>query len=209
MKNLLVGFECSGRVRDAFTAVGWNAVSCDTKPTESPGQHIQARIEDVLRNPPMRVDMGIFHPPCTKLSSSGLHWNHRVPGRQQETEEALDLVRMLFNCGIPRIAIENPVGCISTRIRPASQYIQPYQFGDDASKRTGLWLVGLPLLVIDPTQRFTGRMVRLQNGKMVERWSNQTDSGQNRLGPSDHRAADRAVTYLGIARAMAQQWGSL
>lgn len=110
---------------------------------------------------------------------------------------------------VPRIAIENPVGAIGTRIRAADQFVQPYDFGDDASKRTGLWLKGLPPLVIDPAKRFSGRLVEWPrgSGKMVERWSNQTDSGQNRLGPSADRWAARSVTYAGIARAMARQWG--
>lgn len=141
----------------------------------------------------------IAHPPCTYLCSSGLHWNKRVPGRAAKTEEALSFVRRLLDAPIPRIALENPQGCISTRIRPADQYIQPYDFGEDASKKTGLWLKNLPRLV--PTKRVPGRVV---NG--IERWSNQTDSGQNRLGPSDDRWAERSKTYPGIAAAMASQW---
>jgi hypothetical protein len=100
-----------------------------------------------------------------------------------------------------RLCLENPVGAISTAIRPADQYVQPYQFGDDASKKTGLWLIGLPALLIDPAARVPGRAV---NGR--ERWANQTDSGQNRLGPSADRADLRAQTYPGIAAAMADQW---
>jgi hypothetical protein len=111
----------------------------------------------------------------------------------------LGFVRLLLEAPVPRIAIENPVGRIGTAIRPADQYIQPYDFGEDASKRTGLWLKGLPKLV--PTQRVAGRMV---GGK--ERWSNQTDSGQNRLGPSEDRWQQRSRTYAGIAMAMAEQW---
>ncbi|GFE77718.1 hypothetical protein [Novosphingobium sp. TCA1] len=145
--------------------------------------------------------MMIAHPPCTYLCSSGLHWNGRVEGRAALTEEALDFVRALMDAPIPRIAIENPVGCISTRIRKADQYVQPYDFGDDASKRTGLWLKGLPKLTPPQGARVSGRIV---NGK--ERWSNQTDSGQNRLPPSADRWAARSVTYPEIARAMADQW---
>jgi hypothetical protein len=103
---------------------------------------------------------------------------------------------------IDRIAIENPVGCISTRIRKADQYIQPHQFGEDASKKTGLWLKNLPKLV--PTQQIAPRIV---GGK--KRWANQTDSGQNRLGPSEDRWKKRSQTYQGIADAMAEQWGAL
>jgi hypothetical protein len=100
---------------------------------------------------------------------------------------------------IPKIAVENPVGAISKRIRPPDQYVHPYQFGDDASKKTGFWLKGLPILV--PTDRIPPRLV---NGK--ERWENQTDSGQNKLGPSEGRWKERSKTYPGLAAAMALQW---
>ena len=142
----------------------------------------------------------VAFPPCTYLCSSGLHWNKRRPERAAQTEDALDFVRYLMSSGVPRIAIENPVGCISTRIRKPDQYVQPHQFGDDASKKTGLWLQGLPLLT--PTGNVAPRMV---NGR--PRWANQTDSGQNRLAPSADRWKKRSETYQGIANAMAQQWG--
>lgn len=154
-------------------------------------------------------DLGIFHPTCTFLCVSGLHWNKnpkspRFGGAQ--TEEALEFVRRLMAANIPRIAIENPRGCISTRIRPYDQTIQPYQFGDDASKQTDLWLKNLPPLIIDPNMRAPGRMVEWPrgSGKMVERWSNQTDSGQNNLPPSDNRWKIRSKTYPGIAEAFTQ-----
>ncbi len=145
----------------------------------------------------------IAHPPCTYLSVSGIHWNKRRPERAAETEKALDFVRQLLEAPIPRIAIENPVGVISTAIRKPDQYIQPYQFGHNASKKTGLWLKNLPLLrptaVVEPDRVVEGR----------PRWGNQTDSGQNRLGPSEDRWALRSETYSGIAEAMADQWGEL
>jgi hypothetical protein len=142
----------------------------------------------------------IAHPPCTYLCSSGLHWNKRTPGRAAKTEEALEFVQLLMDAPIPKIAIENPIGCISTRIRKPSQIIQPYHFGDDASKFTCLWLKGLPHLL--PTDFVEPRIV---NGK--RRWANQTDSGQNRLPPSADRWKIRSETYVGIANAMAKQWG--
>lgn len=142
----------------------------------------------------------IAHPPCTYLTVSGLHWNKRQPERAQLTEEALRFVQQLLDAPIPRIALENPVGCISTRIRRPDQIIQPYNFGEDASKSTCLWLKGLPLL--ESTGYFPPRMV---GGK--PRWSNQTDSGQNKLGPSEDRWKERSRTYQGIADAMAAQWG--
>lgn len=144
----------------------------------------------------------IAHPPCTYLCSSGLHWNKRVPGRQELTEEALAFVQLLLDAPIKRIALENPVGCISTRIRKYNQLIQPWQFGHDASKSTCLWLKNLPHLT--PTQIIEPRIV---SGK--KRWANQTDSGQNKLGPSEDRWKIRSETYTGIAEAMAEQWGNL
>lgn len=145
-------------------------------------------------------DLMVAHPPCTFVCSSGLHWNSRVEGRQAKTEAALKFVELLMNAPIAKIAIENPIGCISTRIRKYDQIIQPWQYGEDASKATCLWLKGLPLLT--PTDPIEPRIV---NGK--KRWANQTDSGQNRLGPSPDRWKIRSATYEGIAAAMADQWG--
>lgn len=204
MKRVLVGCEFSGVVRDAFTARGHYAMSCDLLPSEKPGHHYQGDIFDVIND---GWDLAIFHPPCTYLSSSGLHWNKnpksiRFGGAQ--TEESLIFVQRLLDAKIKRKALENPQGCIGTRIRPATQYVQPYDFGSDASKKTGLWLENLPPLV--PTKRVKGRMV-MWNGKLVERWANQTDSGQNNLGPSVNRWAERSETYPGIAAAMADLWG--
>jgi hypothetical protein len=195
--KVLVACEYSGVVRDAFISRGHDAMSCDLLPTESDGPHYEGDIRDILDG---EWDLMIAHPPCTYLSSSGLHWNKRRPERAAQTEEALSFVQLLLNAPIERIALENPVGCIGTRIRPADQYVHPHQFGDDASKRTGLWLKGLPKLL--PTELVEPRMVQ---GK--PRWGNQTDSGQNRLGPSVDRWALRSKTYQGIADAMADQWG--
>ena len=197
--KVLVACEYSGRVRDAFLARGHDAISCDLLPTDSPGPHYQGDVLELIRRE--KFDLMVAHPPCTYLCSSGLHWNGRVPGRAEKTEEALEFVRALLFCDIPRIALENPTGCIGTRIRKSDQTIQPWQFGADASKATCLWLKGLPKLV--PTSIVEPRIV---NGK--KRWGNQTDSGQNRLGPSDDRWKVRSETYLGIAEAMAAQWGA-
>lgn len=146
----------------------------------------------------------IAHPECRYLCSSGLHRNGRTRDASL-TDKALEFVRALMSAPIPKIAIENPTGRIGTAIRPADQYVHPYWFGDDASKKTGLWLKGLHLLV--PTNRFPPRIVTV-NGVRRERWGNQTDSGQNRLGPSPERSYLRAKTYPGFAAAMAEQWGS-
>ena len=197
--KVLVACEYSGTVRDAFRALGHDAVSCDLLPTDRPGPHYQGDAFDLMG---VFWDLMIAHPPCTYLCSSGLHWNKRQPEREQKTADALTFVQALMNTGIPRIAIENPIGRIGTAIRKADQIIQPYQFGHDASKQTALWLQGLPLL--KPTQLVAPRMV---DGK--PRWANQTDSGQNRLSPSPDRWKLRSTTYQGIANAMAEQWGGL
>lgn len=210
--NVLVACEFSGVVRDAFRARGHNAISCDLRP--SAGPHIQGDVLQVLDH---GWDLMVAHPPCTYLSVSGLHWNsnpaHKrgtpLPGSEMtwgewQTEQALEFALALMNAPIPMVCIENPVGVLSTRVRRPDQTIQPYDFGDDASKKTCLWLTELPLL--RPTRRVPGRLVEWK-GKVVERWGNQTDSGQNRLGPSCDREAIRSMTYPGIAAAMAEQWG--
>lgn len=139
-------------------------------------------------------------PPCTYLAVSGMHRTVRGLRDPQLTEDALAFVQTLLNAPIKKIALENPVSVISSRIRKPDQIIQPYEFGHDASKKTCLWLKNLPKL--RPTFYVEPRIV---NGK--QRWANQTDSGQNRLAPSERRAAERAETYLGVSVAMAEQWG--
>jgi hypothetical protein len=195
--KILVACEYSGIVRDAFIKRGHFAMSCDLLPTDVPGPHHQGDVFEIIDRD---WDLMIAHPPCTYLCSSGLHWNGRVPGRQEKTDEAVEFVRRLLDANIPRIALENPIGCISRLIRKPEQIIQPHQFGDDASKSTCLWLKNLPLLI--PTKNIPPRII---DGK--SRWANQTDSGQNRLGPSDDRWKERSKTYQGIADAMASQWG--
>lgn len=177
-------------------------------------------------------DVAIFHPDCTLLNNAsawaipdpdfdrfpGVGYHQKVkPGtltgvdRRAARAEAVEFFLSLWRSRIKRVAIENPTGHMNTHpamagVRP--QIIQPYEFGDDASKATCLWLRGLPLLDIDPLKRKAGRVVQWK-GKTVERWSNQTDGGQNKLPPTSGRAAARAETYPGIARAMAEQWGNL
>lgn len=203
---VLVAFERSGVVREAFRERGHEAWSCDLQETLRPGQHIVGDALDAIASQPW--DLVIAHPPCTYLCSSGLHWNKRRPERANQTEEALRMVQLVWDLAPGKLCIENPVGCITTRLPHlgSPQYIQPYQFGDDASKRTGLWLRDLPELKAPPELRVKGRVV-VWNGKAVERWANQCDSGQNALGPSEERANARSETYPGIARAMAEQWG--
>ena len=203
--KVLVACEYSGAVRDAFLARGHDALSCDLLPTEVRGPHYQGDVRDVIGN---GWDLMVAHPPCTYLSVSGLHWNKRRPGRAALTEHALDFVRLLMAAPIQRIAIENPVSCISSRIRKPDQIVQPWHFGEDASKATCLWLKGLPLLVSDRSKWVSGRIVGESNrGQTIVRWANQTDSGQNKLGPSKDRWKERSRTFQGVADAMADQWG--
>lgn len=209
--RVLVGCEYSGTVREAFAARGWDAWSCDLLPTDRPGQHIQGDVLEVLGE---RWDLAIFHPPCTYLTCSaewaygdGPYHMNLKPGtlvgaaRRAARAEAVAFCKALLGSKIPHVALENPRGHLSSAVRPPDQIVQPYQFGDDASKATCLWLKDLPALV--PTKHVLPRLV---NGK--SRWANQTDSGQNRLSPSDDRWAIRSLTYPGIAAAMAAQWGT-
>lgn len=207
--KVLVACEFSGTVRDAFIARGHDAMSCDLLATDRPGPHYQGDVRDILHE---SWDLLIAHPPCTYLSSSGLHWNTRgriVDGRPRSelTDEAVEFARLFIESAshIPMRAVENPVGCLSTRIREPDQIIQPWQFGADASKSTCLWLHGLPAL--RPTAFHPPRLI-VHKDKWAMRWANQTDSGQNALGPSDDRWAERSKTYAGIAEAMASQWGN-
>jgi site-specific DNA-cytosine methylase len=195
--RVLVACESSGVVRDAFSALGHFAMSCDLLSAERPGPHHQGDVRELLNQ---EWDLLIAHPPCTYLSVSGMHWTTRGLRDPKLTEDALDLVRLFMDAPIKHIAIENPVSIISSRIRKPDQIIQPYQFGHDASKKTCLWLKNLPLL--RPTEMVEPRMV---NGK--PRWANQTDSGQNKLPPSKNRWRLRSKTYEGIANSMAKQWG--
>jgi hypothetical protein len=197
--RVLIACEYSGTVRDAFLRLGHDAMSCDLLPTEKTGPHYQGNVLDIIS---LGWNLMIAHPPCTYLSVSGMHWTARGLRDPQLTEDALDFVRQLLNAPIERIALENPVSIISTRIRQPDQIVQPYEYGHDASKKTCLWLKNLPPL--KPTDYIQPRIIE---GK--KRWSNQTNTGQNRLSPSPDRWKHRSATYSGIASAMAEQWGSL
>jgi hypothetical protein len=193
--RVLIGCEFSGIVRDAFRAVGVQAVSCDQLPSETDGPHLVGDVRVAIHAGPW--DIGIFHPPCTRLTVAGARW---FKGREQEQADAIAFVEALWLAPIPRIAIENPIGVLSTRSKlgKPTQIIQPWQFGHPESKATCLWLKGLPALVA------THILPKPARGY----WDNQTPSGQNKLGPSPTRAADRSRTYPGIAQAMAAQWGT-
>lgn len=180
--RVLVACEYSGRVRDAFRAIGHDAVSCDLLPTEIPGPHHVGDVRDILRD---GWELMIAHPPCTHLAVIGARWFHL---KQREQAEALDFVRLLLDAPIPRIALENPVSIISSRIRKPDQVIQPWQFGHGETKATCLWLKGLQKLT--PTNIVPGREPRVY-----------------RMGPSPDRWKERSRTFDGVAQAMAQQWG--
>jgi hypothetical protein len=182
MLNVLVACEYSGTVRDAFTKRGHFAVSCDLLPTESPGLHWQGDVADILD---CGWDLMIAHPPCTHLAVSGARW---FKNKVVEQREALDFVRLLLDAPVPRIALENPVSIISSRIRKPCQIIQPWQFGHGEVKATCLWLKGLPKLT--PTNVVEGREARV-----------------HRMAPSPDRWKERSRTFLGLAEAMAEQWG--
>ncbi len=186
--RVLVACEFSGVVREAFSKKGHNAWSCDLLSTDIKGNHIQG---DVLNHLNDGWDMMIAHPPCTYLSVSGARW---FKDRQKEQQQAIEFFMLLANANIEKIAIENPIGIMSTRWRKPDQIIQPWMFGHDASKKTCFWLENLPLLV---------------STQIIEkkRYANQTPSGQNKLGPSPDRWKLRSITYQGIADAMANQWG--
>lgn len=191
--KIFIPFERSGIVRDAFLKKGHDAISCDLYPSDSPGPHYIGDAFDIIND---GFDMMIAFPTCTYMCSSGLHWNKRISGRQQKTELSIVAVEKLLNADIEKIVLENPIGCISTRIRKPDQIIQPHQFGHPESKSTCLWLKNLPLL------KPTNILEKPKSG----RWRNQTVSGQNKLGPSEDRAKIRGTTYPGIAEAMADQW---
>lgn len=180
--RILIACEFSGIVRDAFIARGHNAWSCDFLETESIGPHLHG---DVKRYLDWAWDMMIAFPPCTHLAVSGARW---FKDKQKEQEDALAFVRLLLDAPIKKIALENPVGIISTRIRKPDQIIHPWQFGHPETKKTCLWLKNLPHL--NPTAIVDGRYGRI--------W---------REPPGPDRWKNRSRTYQGIADAMAEQWG--
>lgn len=180
--RVIIACEYSGVVRDAFINAGHYAVSCDLLPTEKPGPHYQGDVMDIIGE---GWDLMIAHPPCTHLAVSGARW---FKNKKKEQAEALNFVRALMLAPIPRIAIENPVSIISSRIRPADQTIQPWQFGHGECKATCFWLKNLPLL--KPTNIVEGRKQRVFL-----------------MPPGPNRWKERSRTFPGIAKAMASQWG--
>lgn len=214
--RVLVACEFSGVVREAFRARDHEAFSCDLLPSlDNSKYHLQDNVLRYLEGiyyPDFYQfakfkswDLIIAHPPCTYLTVAG---NRYYADRPDLYLPAASFAASFFEHA-GKVCVENPIGRLSTLYRKPDQIIQPYEFGEDASKKTCLWLKGLPKLELDGSKRFPGRKVEYPtgSGKIVERWSNQTDSGQNRLGPSDDRSSLRSITYQGIANAMADQWG--
>ena len=185
--KVLVGCEYSGKVRQAFRNLGHDAWSCDLLPSDDGSKyHIQGDVIPLLND---SWDLAIFHPPCTHLAVSGArHFAAKKASGVQQT--ALDFVQILLLAPIDKIALENPVSIISSRIRKPDQIIQPWQFGHGETKATCLWLKNLPLLT--PTNIVSGRQNKI-----------------HKMPPSADRWKKRSETYQGIADAMASQWGAV
>jgi len=185
MKKILIACEFSGIVREAFRKLGYDAWSCDLLPSEIPSPyHVQGDVLEIINQ---GWDMMIAHPPCTHLAVSGARW---FKDKQIEQAQALEFVKQLLNAPIERIALENPISIISSRIRKPDQIIQPWMFGHGETKATCLWLKNLPKLI--PTNVVGGREAKVHN-----------------MPPSKDRWKERSRTYQGIADAMAQQWSNL
>lgn len=190
--RVLVACEFSGVVRDAFAARGHEAWSCDLLPSETAGNHYQCDVRDLLNE---LWDLMIAHPPCTHLAVSGARW---FKEKAQEQAQAIEFVRLLLSAPIPRIALENPVSIISSRIRKPDQIIQPWMFGHGETKATCLWLKGLPKLQSTHTGDLFGPEPPREREARI-----------HKLPPSPDRWKERSRTYPGIAKAMAAQWGEL
>ena len=215
--RVIIGCEYSGTVRDAFRKLGHDAWSCDLLPSDAdPKYHYQCSVFDILDQ---KWDLGIFHPPCTYLAVSGAGWFYhpqdknlpleqrrphpKFPNRRHDQEKAVDFFLSLVNADIEKIAIENPVGIMSSRFRKPDQAIQPWMFGDEASKLTHLWLKNLPLLT--PTN-IVGKGERIfhKSGRSKPKWF----ADALNLPPKE-RMKVRSKTFQGIANAMAEQWGEV
>jgi hypothetical protein len=182
--RVLIACEYSGAVRDAFINNGHDAMSCDLLPTDVDGPHYQGDVFDVIND---GWDLMIAHPPCTHLAVSGARW---FKDKVEEQKEALEFVQRLMDAPIDKIAIENPISIISSRIRKPEQIIQPWMFGHGETKATCLWLKGLPKLFA--TDVVEGREAKI-----------------HKMSPGPNRWKERSKTYQGIATAMANQWGAV
>lgn len=221
--NVLIACEESQRVCTAFREKGHNAFSCDILPCSGghPEWHTQGDVLPLLKNPDVdgwyfctmdnvthyieKWDLIIAHPPCTYLTLAGNKWfkpefADRFPDRQKQRKEAVDFFMAIANADCEKIAIENPVGVMSSQWRKPNQYIEPFMFGDPEKKKTGLWLKGLPLL--KPTNIVEPVIIHCKSGANEPRWHMETMSL-----PKEERSRVRSQTFPGIAKAMADQWG--
>ena len=218
--RVLIACEESQRVCTAFRARGWQAFSCDVQECSGghPEWHIKQDVipllngccsfytEDGKKHSIVgKWDLIIAHPPCTYLTLAGNKWfkpefSDRFPDRQKQRKEAVDFFMAIANADCDRIAIENPVGIMSSQWRKPDQYIEPYMFGDAEKKKTGLWLKGLPLL--KPTNIVEPVIIHCKSGANEPRWHMETMHL-----PKEERSRVRSQTFIGIAKAMAEQWG--
>lgn len=193
MMKVLIACEFSGTVKNAFSRLGHDAYSCDLLPSEQSGKHITGDVMTVLDD---GWDLMVAFPPCTHLACSGARW---FKNKQKEQEEAIAFVRALLGAPIHKIALENPVGIISSRIRKPDQIVQPWMFGDPFTKTTCLWLKGLPKLI--PTKIVDkGKIQVVKSGKKLPEWYSNAKK--------DERWKIRSKTFSGLADAIANQWGA-
>lgn len=211
---MLIACEFSGIVRDAFAARGHDAWSCDLEPTELPGNHVQGDVLDILDD---GWDLMIAHPPCTYLTVTGGRWFYHpedralpreqrrahplYPNRASDRDKAIQFFMALYHAPIKRVAIENPVGVMSTRFRKPDQIIRPCEFGEDSTKKTCLWTRGLRPLV--PTKLIPATTKVTSTGRRFDKWYWDTSLISN----LEERRRVRSRTFPGIAEAMAIQWG--
>lgn len=195
--RVLVACEVSGTVRDSFRAKGHEAFSCDIQEADSP-YHLHCPVEEIINE---GWDLIIAHPPCTYLTTTGARWlyDERFPNRRQQREDAVEFVKFFWDKA-DKVCIENPVGYLSTAWMKPSQYIQPYEYGHSASKKTGLWLKGLPKL--QATNVVDVEYVTTSTGKRFSKWYWDTSKLRG-----EARQNARSKTFQGIADAMAEQWG--
>lgn len=211
--KVLIACEYSGAVRDAFIKRGHDAMSCDLLPTDVDGPHYQGNVFDIIND---GWDLMVAHPPCTFLAVSGAQWYYhpedkhlpvdqrrphpKYPNRASDREEAVEFFMKLANANIPKIAIENPIGIMSSRFRKPDQTIHPWQFGHEATKATCLWLKNLPLL--EPTKIVgKGEFVTYSSGKKMTKWYAEALNYDKQT-----RMKMRSKTFIGIAEAIADQW---
>ncbi len=198
--KILIACEQSGVVREAFIQKGHDAISCDLMDSDIHGPHYKGDVRDILND---NWDLIIAHPPCTFLAVSGARWlyDSRYPNRKRDQDEALEFVKLLMSAKADKIAIENPIGCISSRIRKPDQIIKPYQFGEDATKSTCLWLKNLSRL--KPTNIIVPSIHISKSGRSYDSWWFKSSL----IRDPEERRKFRSKTFTGVACAMADQWG--